>query len=189
MAKIGLKYVVAGKYADNSGAAEYSEGRVLGKAISADISINITDDNLYADNEIAERVREFTGGTLALELDDLSLADQAWILGHSSSGASNDDVKTIESSTSDVAPYVGVGFYGTRLKNNIKSYRAIFLHKVMFGEPQETFNTKSDNIAFNTPKIDGAIDKLPNGMWKIESEFATEEETIAWLETKANITK
>ena len=38
---------------------------------------------------------------------------------------------------SDVSPFVGVGFYGTKRVNNVNKYRAIWLPKVQFAEPND----------------------------------------------------
>lgn len=186
MAKIGLKYVVAAKL--NVEGGTYSEGRVLGKAITADITINSTDDVLRADDEVAERVKEFQSGTEALGIDDLTLENHAWLLGHAVTASSGSTPATMVCKSDDVAPYVGNGFYAPRLKNGVKTWRAIWLCKVLFAEPQDTMNTKGENITFGTPTLNGSIDQLSDGTWKEEAEFSSEAAAKAWCDEKAGIT-
>lgn len=64
MATIGLSKPYYAVYNNASGTVSYSNGAVMGKATEANIEIETSDDNnLYADNAIAETDRQFTGGT------------------------------------------------------------------------------------------------------------------------------
>lgn len=175
MAKIGLKYPVY-KTEDSQG--------VIGKAIQADISITVNNVPLYADDALAENDRTFQNGTLTLGVDDLSDEVYATLLGHEI----NQETGEIIANGSDVSPFVGVGFYGTKRVNNVNKYRAIWLPRVQFGEPNDTNTTKGETVTWNTPVIEGVIMLDDDGNWKHEQTFDTEDEAKAYLEEKAGIT-
>lgn len=174
MAKIGLKYMVY-KGVETQG--------VIGKAIQADISITSNNEKLHADDVVVESDRSFQNGTVTLGIDDLSDVIQTAFLGHTVDVEEGE----IVSNSGDVAPYVGIGFYAVKKVNNIKKYRAVFLKKVQFAEPNDTNATKGETTTFNTPTLEGTIMTLENGDWKSEQTFATEAEAITYLNEKAGI--
>lgn len=174
MAKIGLKYPVY-KSEESSG--------VIGKAIQADISITVNDVKLYADDGIAESDKSFQSGLITLGVDDLSDIIQTEFLGHT---VGTDPAEIVAKGT-DENPYVGVGFYGTKVVGGVKKFRAIWLPKVQFAEPADTNATKGDTVVFNTPVIEGTIMLDDDGVWKYEQTFATEAEAKTYLEGKAGI--
>lgn len=173
MAKIGLKYPVY-KGAVNEG--------VIGKAITADISIEMSDAKLYADDALAESDRSFKSGTISLEVDELSDVILGEFLGH----AIATDEMTAKST--DVAPYVGIGFYGVKMVAGVKKYRAIWFPKVQFSEPTDSNKTKGESLEFGTQTIEGTIMKDASDIWKNEKTLATEAEAVTYLKGKAGIT-
>lgn len=188
MARIGLKYPVYAKYnANEQGKITYTGGTNIGKAVKADITINAPDNKFYADDEIAERVKEFIDGTINLETSDLSAENYVALLGHSKS--TEDDNGEIISKGTDAPIYVGFGFYARKIVNKVQSFRAIWLTKVIFAEPNESFETKGESIAFGSHTIEGSIETDAEGVYKREKTFPTEKEAIDWLKTKAGITE
>ena len=173
MAKIGLKYPVY--------KSDTTQG-VIGKAIQADIAITSNDVPLYADDAIAESDKSFQTGTITLGIDDLRDVIQTELLGHAVNGGSE-----VVANVGDIAPYVGVGFYGTKRVNNVNKFRAIWLTKVQFAEPADTNATRAATVAFSTPVIIGTIMVDDNGDWKKEETFDTEADAIAYLNDKAGI--
>jgi phi13 family phage major tail protein len=174
MAKIGLRYPVY-----KSG----SKSGVIGKAIQADINIQVNEVKLPADDTIAETDRSFKEGKLTLGVDDLSDVIQKDFLGH----AISEDGE-LTANGDDTSPFVGVGFFGVKRVNNVSKYRAIWLPKVQFAEPNDTNSTKGENTSFSTPTMDGTIMLDDEGNWKYEQTFATVEEAKAYLHEKAEIT-
>jgi len=88
----------------------------------------------------------------------------------------------------DSGAYVGTGFFATVMRNNVQSYRAIWLPKVKFGVPGESLETKADAIKFGTPTIEGTIMTDVDKIWKVEAMLDTKTAAIEWLNDKANIT-
>ena len=174
MAKIGLKYIVY-KGTENKG--------VIGKAIQADLNITVNEVPLYADDAIAEFDRSFNNGKITLGVDDLNDTVQKELLGHTIDEVTGE----ITAKGTDNNPYVGIGFYGIKKVNNVQGFRAIWLPKVQFAEPNDTNSTKGANMAFATPTFDGTIMIDTDGIWKSEQTFVTEAEAIAYLNEKAGI--
>ncbi len=183
MKKVGLKHPVYALYSDITGSPVYTNGAVMGKAILANIAWTKNNVSLYADDAIDEMDQSITGGTETLGLNELTHEVQSVILGHQINA--NGELVV---SDSDKAPYVGHGFYGKVKRNGLDKYRAVWLSKVQFSEPNDDTNTKGETVAFQTPSITGNIMKDINGKFKYEKLFDTEAEAMAWLEAKAVIT-
>ena len=109
MAFTGLQYaVVAAITAETEGSAvTYGTGKVLGRMISANISWTRNDNPLYADDAIAENDNGVTGGTIELNVDDISDAGRVYVLGETEVTVTGG---TEYETTETPAPYVGVGF-------------------------------------------------------------------------------
>jgi hypothetical protein len=172
MAKIGLKYPVY------KGAVNYG---VIGKAVQADVSIELNDAELYADDGLAESDKSFKKGTITLGLDELSDLIQQEFLGHAIASSEMTALGT------DAAPYIGVGFYGVKLVSGVKKYRAIWFPRVQFSEPADSNATKADGVSFGTPSIEGKIFADASLVWKKEKTFALEADAIAYLNALAGL--
>ena len=191
MATIGLKYPVVGKYSESGGVVSHTDGMVLAKAIQAGISITLFGTTLYADDGLSESDKGFQEGTIDLNIDDLSQDAAKFIFGASEAagGVTGDDTtKMLVYKGNDDVPDVGVGFYAPRKKDGVRSYRTIFFTRVKFGYPNETLDTKGEQITYGTPTIQGAIQLDATGVWKREITVADEAKAVAWLKTQAGIT-
>ncbi len=177
MAKIGLKRPVYSVLdsPDKKG--------ILGGAISANITWEFAEGELYYDDALGESDRIPTKGILTLNVDELIPTVKADILGH----VLAEDGKELKMSASDIAPYVGVGFHGQTKKGGGVSYRAVWLEKVLFGEPDDENSTKSGSIEYGTTTLTGTIMGNEVGLLKTEALFNTEAEAITWLNGKAGI--
>ena len=72
MATIGLDSLYYSKITEGANGAEtYGTPVVLAKAINADLSVELNEAILYADDGAAEIVKEFKSGTLSLGIDDI----------------------------------------------------------------------------------------------------------------------
>lgn len=188
MAKVGLKYPVYAKLKEDG---TYEAGSVIAKAIKASVNAESNDVKLYADDGVAESDKSFKGGKISLNVDDLTQKVYAELLGHTYTAKTASDPVTPESvkaNANDIAPYVGVGFYGKVVRNNKPAFLAKWLMKTQFAEPTDETETKGETVSFQTPTIEGDVYQLDNGDWKDQAEFPTEEAARAWLNTKAGIT-
>ena len=128
--------------------------------IQADLSSNVAEAVLYADDGVAARVKEFSSGTLTIQLADISTARRAQILGEE-----QDEDGVNYSSGGDIAPYFAAGFRSRRADG---TYRYLWFYKVMFSIPTENHATKGSTITFQTPTIVGSIEKRTDGKWKAD---------------------
>ena len=66
--------------------------------------------------------------------------------------------KTMKSTAygaNDSASYVGCSFYAPDMIDGVKKYTCVFITKAMFGPPGMTYQTKGENITFQTPTTTG----------------------------------
>jgi len=189
MAKLGLKYPVFAIATETTSAISYASGAVLAKAITANVSIETNDVKLYADDAIAESDHSFSSGTVTVEVDDLSNAAQLALLGYTE-GSTIDatlGAKELKAGGADSPAYVGFGFYGKKVVNKLSRWRAIWLKKVQFAEPEDEMATKGETAEFGTTSLEGTIMVAADGYWKEEATFDTEAEAVAYLNGKAGI--
>lgn len=150
MATIGLdKLHLAEITEDEQGNETYATPTVFAKAISADLSIELNEATLYADDGQSEVVKEFKGGTISLGVDDIGHQIAAKLI-----GATLDKNGVLVSGSEDKAKPVAIGF---RAKKSNGKYKYYWLYRVLFGVPATNLATKGDSISFSTPTIEGTI--------------------------------
>ena len=150
MATIGLDMLHYAKITeDENGNESYGTPKKLAKAMSADLSVELAEATLYADDGAAEIVKEFKSGTLSLGVDDIG-AEVASDL----TGAVIDNNGVVISTGEDGADPVAIGF---RAKKSNGKYKYFWLYRVKFGIPATALATKGDTITFNTPTIEGTV--------------------------------
>ena len=136
MATIGLDKLYYAKITeDENGNETYATPVQLAKAMNADLSVELAEATLYADDGAAEIVKEFKNGTLSL-------------------GATIDANGVVVSTSEDGGDPVAVGF---RAKKSNGKYKYYWLYRVKFGIPATNLATKGDSITFSTPTIEGTI--------------------------------
>ena len=167
MATIGLdKLYYAPITEDENGEETYGTPVQLAKAISAELSVELAEATLYADDGASEVVKEFKSGTLSLGVDDIGPSVASDL-----SGVTIDKNNVIIASSEDVTSPVAIGF---RAKKSNGKYTYFWLYRVKFGIPASSLATKGDSITFSTPTIEGTImrrnkpDGKNNHPWKAE---------------------
>ena len=167
MATIGLdKLYYATITEDALGEETYGTPQILAKAITAELSVELTEAILYADDGAAEIVKDFNSGTLTLGVDDIGASVAAEL-----TGATTDDNGVLVSASENSGPPVAVGFRALKPNGH---YRYFWLYRVKFGLPATNLQTKGESITFSTPTIEGTVmrrNKLDgNGKhpWKAE---------------------
>lgn len=150
MATIGLdKLFYANIEEDDQGYETYGDPQVLAKAMTADLTVELNEATLYADDGAAEVVKEFKAGTLSLGVDDIGAAVASDL-----TGTTIDSNGVVISTSEDGGRPVAVGF---RAKKSNGRYRYFWLYRVKFGIPATNLATKGDSITFSTPTIEGTI--------------------------------
>ena len=197
MATIGLSKPYYAVYANTGTTVSYSSGAVMGKATEANIEIETTEDNnLYADNAIAETDRSFAGGTLTLSTDDLSQEVSKAILGLTEqalteiTGITDEDVQELVYDDTQTTPYLGVGFIIKKKVGGVYKWRGVVLTKVMFSVPNDAATTQGETIEWQVPELTATImrDDSATHMWKREATFTTEAQAETYIKDRLDIT-
>lgn len=150
MATIGLDMLYYAKITEGENGDEtYETPTKLAKAMSAELSVELAEATLYADDGASEIVKEFKSGTLSLGVDDIG-NDAASTL----TGATIDSNKVVISASEDGGEPVAIGF---RAKKSNGKYRYFWLYRVKFDIPSTSLATKGDSITFSTPTIEGTV--------------------------------
>ena len=150
MATIGLDKLYYAKITeDENGNETYATPVQLAKAMNVDLSVELAEATLYADDGAAEIVKEFKNGTLSLGVDDVGASVASDL-----TGATIDANGVVVSTSEDGGDPVAVGF---RAKKSNGKYKYYWLYRVKFGIPATNLATKGDSITFSTPTIEGTI--------------------------------
>jgi len=186
MATIGLDRLYYAKITEaTTGDETYDTPVILAKAISAELSVELAEATLYADDGAAEIIKEFKNGKLSLGVDDIGRKAAEEL-----TGSTADENGVLISASEDGGNPVAIGF---RAKKANGKYRYFWLYRVKFGVPSTNLATKGDSISFQTPTIEGTIsrrnklDGNGNHPWKAEANADDEgvsAETISGWYTK-----
>ena len=150
MATIGLDKLYYSKITeDKDGNETYAKPVPLAKAMTAELSVELAEATLYADDGAAEVVKEFQSGTLSLGVDDIGSTVASEL-----TGATIDENMVLISTAEDGGSPVAVGF---RAKKANGKYRYFWLYKVKFGIPATSLTTKGESVEFSTPTIEGTV--------------------------------
>ena len=194
MAQVTLKNLVVAPLATEveGSAPTYSTGRKVGNLMKANISWNRGDVKLYGDDKLVDKDNSVTSGTLSIDSTYLDRTDRNMLLDISQYNTAGTGETQEYALGGESSPYVGAGYVW---KDNLiasKPYIAYWYWKVQFGMDEE-METKGESTQFNTPTIDGEVFAVQpksdlKNRFRLEADFATEAEAIAWLNTKAGIT-
>jgi phi13 family phage major tail protein len=132
-----------------NGEETYAVPKILAKAIKADMSIELAEAALYADDALAHSVKAFKGGKLSLGVEDIGIAAASDL-----TGASVDDNGVLVAASEDDGCLVAVGFRALKPDNR---YRYFWLFRTKFAVPSTNLQTKGDSIQFQTPTIEATI--------------------------------
>lgn len=179
MATMGLKYCAWAKMKEEPRAAvpTYYPGKVIGKAVSANLTVTNAEAELAADDMIAEYVREFSSANLAMEVDNIDLADQAQLYG------AKYENEELQHFADDNAPYGGIGGYQVLLIHGARKYRSWVFPKAKAAVPDWTGTTKGSSITLGTQPINLKIVSPSYGPWYRVQEFSTEAAAQAYVDS------
>lgn len=184
MATIGLdKLYYASITEDADGSETYSTPKVLAPAMTAELTVELNEAFLFADDGINQAVKEFKNGTIALGVSDIGNAAASDL-----TGAEIDKNGIVISHAEGSGKPVAVGFRALKADG---TYRYFWLYRVQFGIPGTNLTTKGDSIEFSTPTIEGTImrrnkpDSKGKHPWKAEADEGnplTVEAVKTWYE-------
>lgn len=188
MAKIGLSKPRAATYSASGSTVTYSNPVVLGKFTAFNMDIGSNNDNdLYADNAVAETDPTFQDGTATLTTDDLAADIMASVLGLTTEaidaeGVTTDNASWMVFDDSQNIPYLGIGGVIKRKQNGTILWQGFVLPKVQFQNPAFALETQGETISWQTQEIVANIqrsDAADHRWFMLSSEFTTEAEADA----------
>lgn len=203
MAQTGLKYLVGAKIATEEYGKfpTYTEGRVIGRLITVDISLTYGDNPLYADNREVNNDTDFTDGSFTLTVDEFGngkdvsdiFAVEEMLVGGFLEKGSDGSVTVLHSGSSVNSVPVGIGYVKTGQAPDTYTpyYEGTWYYKMRFKPQGESASTKGGSISWTTPSLVGDILTIdgvePTKNLRKKARFATEAEAVAWLNEIAGI--
>lgn len=197
MARIGMRHVVAAPLTAHTNGSEptYGTGFDVGKAISANVTINRNNNPLYADDAIAEDDNSVTGIEVEVNVDDLDDDTEAdmGLVKKVTTGEGSSAVSTY-CDTDEPAKDLGFGYMIVRRRNGVTTYQGRWYYKIKFSKESENAQTKGESIEWQTPTIRGRAVGLNVGgtgelRYRVSQRFETETAAATWLDGKAGITR
>lgn len=186
MAAIGMKHLVGAPWAENQTEGQlpvYGTGMKIGRAVSANITFQRNESELYADDVLAESDDTMTGGSIDMVVAEILDEVGAVIFG------SKKDTDDSYHDSDLASPYIGMGYLREMKYQGKSSYRCTWLYKVQLAPAEETANTRGENTQWQTQRVTGKIlgVTLDDGSTRFRSwkTFNSAEEATAWLNAKA----
>ncbi|GFH40231.1 major tail protein [Pseudolactococcus insecticola] len=168
MATVGLDRLFYAPITESAttGDETYGTPVMLAKAMTAELSVELAEATLYADDGASEVVKEFKNGKLTLGVDNIGRSVASTL-----TGATTDDNGVLISASEDGGTPVAIGF---RAKKSNGKYKYLWLYRVKFAVPSTSLATKGDSVTFSTPTIEGTVmrrnklDEQGKHPWKAE---------------------
>ncbi|MCI8506902.1 MAG: hypothetical protein HFI67_12040 [Lachnospiraceae bacterium] len=180
MAAFGAKYINFAPITEEPKGSlpVYGERVKIGELVKADLTVNISTGELYADNRLKEKADEFISGSLAVEVDDMTKEIEAGVY-----GATYKEGEIIDNSEDNV-PYGGLGYYKTLQRDGARVYEAYYYPKVKAVLGTDSAATKGSSITFTTKALTFTVHEPDTGDWRYRKEFSDEAEAAAYVDGK-----
>ena len=160
---------------DTEAGLKYGKPKRLAKAIKAELKPKTVEAKLYADGALDEAYSAVTSYDLSFEINELSLEDQAWLL-----GSKVNDKGMIEMSSETEAPYFAIAFETPMTSGKVQYVNIL---KAQFMPLDESYETRGENVNFQTPKITavGAVSNFTSTFgYKVIGDEANKDVVNAW---------
>ena len=180
MAQFGAKYIKFNPIAEQPEDAlpiyRNEKPVQLGRLCKADLTVNMASGELYADDELAENLEEFSSGDLAVETDDMLDAVAAEVYGC--------EVKDGEATYKygDEPPEGGVAYIKALMRRGKKVYKGVFHPRVKAALGNDTSQTRGSSITFGTTNTKFKVMSCNTGAWKKTAEFEDEKAAKDWVD-------
>ncbi|MBR6293029.1 MAG: major tail protein [Lachnospiraceae bacterium] len=182
MANIGLRKPYIAKY--NRASKSYSDGFRYSHAVNVNIDPQYAEASLYGDDVQVEYEKDFTSAQVSLGTTSTPIKAADVMFGHE---VDYEEKKVLYKST-DEANYVGVGVTGVEKVDGESVYVALIVLCAKFADSADAYNTKGEQLQFNTPSITGkAIAADDDGNWKERKLFTKAEDADAYVRNFLNI--
>lgn len=158
-------------------------GVVLGKLVSANLTVNLASGELYADDGLAEQLTEFSSGNIAMETDDMSDENAGVVYGCTVSGG------LVTYNKDDTPPRGCLGYYKVLMRGGKKYFRAYFYPRVSAALGNDSAQTRGNSITFATSSTTFTVFADDIGDWRKTQTFSTASAAKAWINEKCGISK
>lgn len=181
MAYIGLARPVIAVYHQTGGKASYSGGIRFGRAINVEISPQYEDVSEYGDINDTDEKQAFSYADISLNIDEIPEEAEPVMFGHNASAGG------IVYGEDDCSGFVGLGVRVRKIKSGQIKYIGIWLHKAIFTEDAQTYDSKDESMKYGTPTVKGKAVPDIEGNWKTKKIFDTAKEADSWIDELAGI--
>lgn len=158
-----------------------TSGVVLGKLVSANLTVNLASGELYADDGLAEQLSEFANGSIAMETDDLTDDNAAAVYGCKVTEG------LVAYNKDDTAPRGALAYYKILMRSGKKYFKGCYYPRVRAAIGNDNAQTRGSQITFNTTSTTFTVFADDNGDWRKCQTFDTAEECQAWIEKLCKI--
>lgn len=197
MAFTGMKYIAVAKLATeptHAAAPVYEAGKIIAKAIQANVNVNRNNAVLRADDSDAEFDDTISGISAEIGMDHLDNEDRVTFMDYVKKAGTGQNAATEYMDSDTPSPYVGVGYVRVGQKDNVPLYEGNLIVKAKLSEGNEQAQTKGETTTFQTPTVTARGMQVPNWIngsgsgFRLKAKFDTEADALAWVKSKLNIT-
>lgn len=188
MPAFDLRGIKVAKYNNANGTISYSNATSIGDAMNVVLQFTYAEGRLYAESVLAEYIRLATGGSISIGEKYIPDSAKTLLFGmRTGTRTLTVDGQTVNAESmklggKDLPSYVGVAFYAPDMVDGAQKYTCVFVSRALFAPPSMTYQTKGENIVFQTPTTTGEF--LPDHSANqdlVETYVAdTEAAAIAW---------
>lgn len=192
MPSFDLRGIKIANYVNTNGTITYTGAQTVGDAMSVNLELSYAEGRLYAESTLAEYIKKATGGTISIAVKYIPTAAQKVLFGASDSSRTigSTSVTGLKYTAKDSNKAVGVAFYAPDMIDGVEKYTCVFISRAIFGTPSMAFETKGENITFNTPTTTGEFMADHSSSQQMLEVAVTESETtaIAWVNAVLGVT-
>lgn len=195
--RIGFCQPYVAVYSHSGTTVTYADGQKMARGVSVSMTAKSgSDSKFYADDVLAESAAgKFTGGTLTLTVDGLSLEADKLMRGLPAASeltVNSAKVKIYADNSEVNAPYLGVGYLEKWQYEGEIKYRPVVIYKCKLATPDENAQTEGESTNWQTQNLtlDVVRSDKEKRDWRIRGEHqATEEAALAVVKSILNITE
>lgn len=187
MAAFGAQYPVFAPFKEaekDTGMPVYDPAKkvTLGELVSANMTVALATGEIWGDDKQIENVSEFASASIPMETVDM--VDEVASVVY---GAQVVD-QSLEFKPTDEAPYGGLGYFKSIMRNGKKSYKAYFYPKAKAALGNDNAQTKGSSVSFQTTTTNFTITAplYDEGAWRRWQTCETIAEAKAWLGEQIN---
>ena len=184
------------KYACSGGAVSFTAGMRLARGVSVSVSPDASsDNNFYADNEVAESENgKFSGGTAKLTVDGLHQAAERFIYGlpepEEVPYGESQKANFTKHGSDAVPPYVAIGVVVRYESGGVETYVPTIFVKTKFKTHGTEAKTQGETKDWQTQDLEATLhrDDSDKHNWKwVGDDLASRTEAVAVLKGVLNV--